>query len=135
MCTSFKLGCWQLLRASEEDHGLQANCQPDLDTDQEYQDHAGGRAVSSESVETESVTLKKRQIPKTLVYIIFFFFCLVLVLIYKWLSLLSGWVLSRVRILATLWTIAYQAPCPHEAPRQEYWSKGLLFPSLWGIIL
>ena len=36
--------------------------------------------------------------------------------------------LSRVRLFATPWTIAYQAPQSTEFPRQEYWS-GLPFPS------
>ena len=35
---------------------------------------------------------------------------------------------SRVRLLATTWTAAYQAPPPMEFSRQEYWSR-LLFPS------
>ena len=35
--------------------------------------------------------------------------------------------LSHVRLFATLWTIARQAPLPMEFSRQEYWS-GLLFP-------
>ena len=30
--------------------------------------------------------------------------------------------LSRVRLLATPWTAAYQAPPPMGLPRQEYWS-------------
>ena len=30
--------------------------------------------------------------------------------------------LSRVRLLATPWTAAYQAPPPMEFSRQEYWS-------------
>ena len=37
-------------------------------------------------------------------------------------------VLSRVRIFATPWTLAYQAPPSMGFPRQEYWS-GLPFPS------
>ena len=37
--------------------------------------------------------------------------------------------LSRVRLLATPWTAAYQAPPPMEFSRQEYWG-GLLLPSL-----
>ena len=37
--------------------------------------------------------------------------------------------LSRVRLFATPWTIAYQAPQSMEFSRQEYWS-GLPFPSL-----
>ena len=37
--------------------------------------------------------------------------------------------LSHVRLFATLWTIAHQAPPSMEFPRQEYWS-GLPFPSL-----
>ena len=37
--------------------------------------------------------------------------------------------LSRVRLLATPWTVAYQAPPSMEISRQEYWS-GLPLPSL-----
>ena len=37
--------------------------------------------------------------------------------------------LSRVRFLATPWTVAYQAPPPMGFPRQEYWS-GVPLPSL-----
>ena len=36
--------------------------------------------------------------------------------------------LSRVRLFATLWTIAYQVPPSMGFSRQEYWS-GLPFPS------
>ena len=36
--------------------------------------------------------------------------------------------LSRVRLLATPWTVAYQAPPPMEFSRREYWS-GVPFPS------
>ena len=36
--------------------------------------------------------------------------------------------LSRVRLFATPWTVAYQAPLPVGFSRQEYWS-GLPFPS------
>ena len=36
--------------------------------------------------------------------------------------------LSRVRLLATQWTVAYQAPPSMGFVRQEYWS-GLPFPS------
>ena len=36
--------------------------------------------------------------------------------------------LSRVRLLATPWTVAYQAPLSMRFSRQEYWS-GLPFPS------
>ena len=36
--------------------------------------------------------------------------------------------LSRVRLFATPWTVAYQAPPSTEFSRQEYWS-GLPFPS------
>ena len=36
--------------------------------------------------------------------------------------------LSRVRLLATLWTVAHQVPLPISFSRQEYWS-GLPFPS------
>ena len=36
--------------------------------------------------------------------------------------------LSRVRLFATSWTVAYQAPPSMEFSRQEYWS-GLPFPS------
>ena len=35
--------------------------------------------------------------------------------------------LSRVRLLATPWTAAHQAPLSMGFPKQEYWS-GLLFP-------
>ena len=35
--------------------------------------------------------------------------------------------LSRVRLFAISWTVAYQAPLPMEFSRQEYWS-GLPFP-------
>ena len=41
----------------------------------------------------------------------------------KWVKLLS-----RVRLFATPWTVAYQAPQSMEFSRQEYWS-GLPFPS------
>ena len=36
--------------------------------------------------------------------------------------------LSRVRLFATPWTVAYQAPTSMGFSRQEYWS-GLPFPS------
>ena len=36
--------------------------------------------------------------------------------------------LSHVRLFATPWTVAYQAPLSMEFSRQEYWS-GLPFPS------
>ena len=36
--------------------------------------------------------------------------------------------LSRVRLLATPWTVAHQAPLSMGFPRQEYWS-GLPRPS------
>ena len=36
--------------------------------------------------------------------------------------------LSRVRLFATPWTVAHQAPQSMEFSRQEYWS-GLPFPS------
>ena len=35
---------------------------------------------------------------------------------------------SRVRLFATQWTVAYQAPSSMGFSRQEYWS-GLPFPS------
>ena len=35
--------------------------------------------------------------------------------------------LSRIRLFATPWTVAYQAPLSMEFSRQEYWS-GLPFP-------
>ena len=38
--------------------------------------------------------------------------------------------LSRVRLLATPWTAAYQAPLPMGFSRQEYWS-GVPLPSPW----
>ena len=37
--------------------------------------------------------------------------------------------LSRVRLFATLWTVAYQAPLSMGFSRQEYWN-GLPLPSL-----
>ena len=37
--------------------------------------------------------------------------------------------LSRVRLFATPWTVAYQTPPSMGFSRQEYWS-GLAFPSL-----
>ena len=37
-------------------------------------------------------------------------------------------VLSRVRLFATLWTVARQAPLSMGFPRQEYWG-GIPFPS------
>ena len=37
---------------------------------------------------------------------------------------------SRVQLLATPWTAAYQAPLPLGFSRQEYWS-GLPLPSPW----
>ena len=40
----------------------------------------------------------------------------------------KGWLLSRVRLCATPWTVACQAPPSMGFPRQEYWS-GLPFPS------
>ena len=40
----------------------------------------------------------------------------------------KGKSLSRVRLFATPWTIAHQAPQSMEFSRQEYWS-GLPFPS------
>ena len=36
--------------------------------------------------------------------------------------------LSRLRLFATLWTVAYQAPLSMGFSRQEHWS-GLPFPS------
>ena len=42
--------------------------------------------------------------------------------------------LSRVRLLATPWTAAYQAPLPMGFSRQEYWS-GVPLPSPWYILL
>ena len=42
--------------------------------------------------------------------------------------------LSRVRLLATPWTAAYQAPPSMEFSRQEYWS-GVPLPSLFIVLL
>ena len=47
---------------------------------------------------------------------------------WKW--KVKGKSLSRVRLLATPWTIAYQAPPSMGFSRQEYWS-GVPLPSLW----
>ena len=50
----------------------------------------------------------------------------------KMLKILKGYhkvnSLSRVRLFATPWTVAHQAPSSMEFSRQEYWS-GLPFPS------
>ena len=40
----------------------------------------------------------------------------------------GNWLLSRVQLFATPWTIAHQAPLSTGYSRQEYWS-GLPFPS------
>ena len=40
--------------------------------------------------------------------------------------------LSHVRLFATPWTIAYQAPPSMGFPRHEYWS-GLPVPSPWDL--
>ena len=48
--------------------------------------------------------------------------CLLHIYIHMWKSL------SRVRLFATSWTVAYQAPPSMGFSRQEYWS-GLPFPS------
>ena len=40
--------------------------------------------------------------------------------------------LTRVRLFATPWTVAYQAPLSMRFSRQEYWS-GLPFPSPGGL--
>ena len=40
--------------------------------------------------------------------------------------------LSRVRLFATPWNVAYQSPLSMGFSRQEYWS-GLLFPSPEGL--
>ena len=40
--------------------------------------------------------------------------------------------LSRDRLFATPWTVAYEAPQSIEFSRQEYWS-GLPFPSPWDL--
>ena len=47
-----------------------------------------------------------------------------------WLLLLRPSRFSRVRLCATLWTAAHQAPLSTGFSRQEYWS-GLPFPSDW----
>ena len=44
---------------------------------------------------------------------------------------MCAWSCSRVRLFATPWTVAYQAPPPVGFSRQEYWS-GLPFPSPGG---
>ena len=54
---------------------------------------------------------------------------LIIITIIKWyLSSLKVKLISHVRLFATPWTVAYQAPQYMEFSRQEYWS-GLLFPS------
>ena len=71
-------------------------------------------------------------------WLFFFFFlvCLKLIQIrlplWSWLPYLFAYMLDRfshVRLLATLWTIAYQAPPSMGVSRQEYWS-GLPCPPL-----
>ena len=42
--------------------------------------------------------------------------------------------LSRVQLLATPWTAAYQAPPPMGFSRQEYWS-GVPLPSLYMLLM
>ena len=37
--------------------------------------------------------------------------------------------LSRIQLFATPWIVAHQAPLPMEFSRQEYWSRGLPFPT------
>ena len=51
---------------------------------------------------------------------------LIYMCIYRYCAVLSCF--SRVQLLATLWTIAHQAPLSMGFSRQEYWS-GLPFPS------
>ena len=54
---------------------------------------------------------------------------LIIITIIKWyLSSLKVKLLSRVRLFATPWTVAYQVPQSMEFSRQEYWSW-LPFPS------
>ena len=43
-------------------------------------------------------------------------------------AVILEWVASHVRLFATPWTIAHQAPLSMRFPRREYWS-GLPFPS------
>ena len=50
---------------------------------------------------------------------------------WKW--KVKGKSLSRVQLLATPWTPAYQAPPPMGFPRQEYWS-GVPLPSPRGLV-
>ena len=47
---------------------------------------------------------------------------------YLWIYIYEVKWLSRVRLFATPWTVANQAPQSTEFSRQEYWS-GLPFPS------
>ena len=42
--------------------------------------------------------------------------------------------LSRVQLLVTPWTAAYQAPPPMGFSRQEYWS-GVPLPSLYMLLM
>ena len=51
---------------------------------------------------------------------------------WKW--KVKGKLLSRVRLLATPWTAAYQAPLPMGFSRQEYWS-GVPLPSLIFVLI
>ena len=36
---------------------------------------------------------------------------------------MPGWLLSRVHLFATLWTVARQAPLSRGFPRRDYWSE------------
>ena len=41
---------------------------------------------------------------------------------------MCAWVLSRIQLFETPWTVAHQAPLSLQFSRQEYWS-GLAFPT------
>ena len=66
-------------------------------------------------------------------YSSFFFFFLIFrslfwIYFYVYCDLVKVKTLSRVRLFATPWTVAYQAPSSMEFSRQEYWS-GVPYPS------
>jgi len=70
--------------------------------------------------------------PHVFIYILSMAFPLQLSSFYGLLLLLLLSRFSRVRLLATTWTAAYQAPLSMEFSRQEYWSGvPLPSPTIW----
>ena len=52
---------------------------------------------------------------------------------YVWLCCVCVHVLSHIRLFATPWTLAYQAPLSMEFSRQEYWN-GLAIPYIHSLL-